>query len=108
MSGRALDDHRLSDEVMQLEQRMTTGGGWQDQAGGILRGVKLIETASGITQQAIVRWLPDHLFTSAFSNQVVILYYTGLTRLAKSILQEIVRGMFLNAGDHLSILEDNP
>jgi len=28
----------------------------------------------------------------------MLLYYTGITRLAKNLLQEIVRGMFLNRG----------
>ncbi len=106
LCGLGWDSSAVIRKTLALEQMLTTGGGWQDQAGGILRGIKLVETAPGLTQDAMVRWLPDHLFTSAFSNQVVILYYTGLTRLAKSILQEIVRGMFLNAGNHLSILED--
>jgi galactokinase/mevalonate kinase-like predicted kinase len=33
---------------------------------------------------------------------VILLYYTGLTRLAKSILYEIVRGIFLNSPVHLA------
>ena len=44
MSGRTMDDQALSEAVMQLEQRMTTGGGWQDQAGGIFPGAKLLIT----------------------------------------------------------------
>ena len=35
-----------------------------------------------------------------------MLYYTGVTRVAKNILQEIVRGMFLNSRTHCSILRD--
>ncbi len=84
---------------------MTTGGGWQDQAGGIYRGVKLIETAPGLQQRPTLRWLPDHLLGQAFANETVLLYYTGLTRLAKSILYEIVRGIFLNSPSHLAIME---
>ena len=34
------------------------------------------------------------------------MYYTGITRVAKSILAEIVRGMFLNSNEHLSILHE--
>jgi galactokinase/mevalonate kinase-like predicted kinase len=34
------------------------------------------------------------------------LYYTGITRVAKNILGEIVRSMFLNSGKHLSLLHE--
>jgi galactokinase/mevalonate kinase-like predicted kinase len=36
----------------------------------------------------------------------VLLYYTGITRVAKRILQEIVCGMFLNSHRHLAVLEE--
>ena len=35
-----------------------------------------------------------------------MLYYTGLTRTAKNILAEIVRGMFLNNTEHLALLDE--
>ena len=35
-----------------------------------------------------------------------LLYYTGITRTAKRILAEIVRGMFLNQGDELRLLRE--
>ena len=85
---------------------LTTGGGWQDQAGGIFRGVKLIETDSGLTQKPTLRWLPDHLFDHYRANKTILLYYTGLTRLAKNILHEIVRGIFLNSPEHLETVHD--
>jgi len=30
---------------------LTIGGGWQDQAGAIFRGIKLIQTAPGLAQK---------------------------------------------------------
>ena len=83
---------------------LTTGGGWQDQYGGFLGGAKLLMTSSGIDQNPQVRWLPDHLFTSAEYQQCHLLYYTGITRTAKNILADIVRGMFLNSTEHLKLL----
>ena len=74
-------------------------------AGGIFRGFKLIETTSGIAQKPTLRWLPDHLFSSEYANKTILLYYTGITRLAKNILHEIVRGIFLNSPEHLRIVE---
>ena len=37
----------LFDQVLCLEQMLTTGGGWQDQVGGLTGGVKLLTTAPG-------------------------------------------------------------
>ncbi len=97
LCGLGWDKSVLFTRTLALEQLLTTGGGWQDQAGGIYRGVKLVETAPGIKQQPILRWLPDHLFLDERANQTVLLYYTGITRLAANILHEIVRGIFLNS-----------
>ena len=37
-------------DVLRLEQLMSTGGGWQDQVGGIIPGLKLITTKAGNEQ----------------------------------------------------------
>ena len=42
---------QLFDEVLCLEQMLTTGGGWQDQVGGLWGGIKLVTTAPGLPQQ---------------------------------------------------------
>ena len=89
-----------------LEQLLTTGGGWQDQYGGIFHGVKLLQTDQGFSQEPQISWLPDHLFNDQLYSSCHLLYYTGVTRVAKGILSEIVRGMFLNSSHHLQILED--
>jgi len=89
-----------------LEQLLTSGGGWQDQYGGILQGVKLLESESGFLQKPQVSWLPESIFTDSLHASCHLLYYTGITRVAKNILGEIVRSMFLNEGQHLSILHD--
>ena len=90
MSGRALSDHALSDEVMQLEQRMTTGGGWQDQAGGIFPGAKLLITGPGLRQRIRVQpvdWTEER--RQEFSERLV-LYNTGIQRMAKDLLRQVV------------------
>lgn len=101
----AWDKVEIARRTMVLEQLLTTGGGWQDQYGGVLHGIKLLQTERGAGQLPVVRWLPDTLFTDAEYRQCHLLYYTGITRVAKSILAEIVRGMFLNSARHLSLLE---
>jgi len=106
LCGLDWDNDVLFRRTLALEQMLTTGGGWQDQAGAIYRGVKLITTAPGLRQQPQLRWLPQHLFEDARARNTLLLYYTGVTRLAKNILAEIVRGIFLNSPTHLSLIEE--
>ena len=87
-----------------LEQLLTTGGGWQDQFGGILHGVKLLQTKRGAEQNPTIKWLPEQIYTQPDYKACHLLYYTGITRTAKSILAEIVRKMFLNQNEQLALL----
>lgn len=98
--------HEICTNTLVLEQMLTTGGGWQDQYGGVFHGVKLLESDAGFRQCPQVNWLPGFLFTDADYKACHLLYYTGITRVAKNILAEIVRGMFLNSSSHLSLLEE--
>lgn len=91
--------------TLALEQMLTTGGGWQDQWGGVFKGVKLLDSDASVLQNPSINWLPDHIFTAPEYSHCHLLYYTGITRTAKHILDDIVRGMFLNSGPHLSMLE---
>jgi galactokinase/mevalonate kinase-like predicted kinase len=106
LCGLNWDRHVLFSRTLALEQMLTTGGGWQDQAGGLYRGIKLVETSPGLSQKPTLRWLPDHLFGHEYANHRILLYYTGVTRLAKNILAEIVRGIFLNSPSQLSLIAD--
>lgn len=104
--GLMWDKNEICRRTLALEQLLTTGGGWQDQYGGVLQGIKLLQTETGFEQQPLVRWLPEHLFTHPDYRDCHLLYYTGITRTAKGILAEIVRSMFLNSSLHLGILEE--
>ena len=104
--GLAWDRNEICRCTLVLEQLLTTGGGWQDQYGGVFSGVKLLQTESGFDQTPLVRWLPDQLFTNPEYRDCHLLYYTGITRTAKGILGEIVRSMFLNSGNHLALLSE--
>lgn len=102
--GLGWDKNEVCNRTLVLEQLLTTGGGWQDQYGGVLPGVKLLQTSPGFDQNAVARWLPDSIFTSPEISPCHLLFYTGVTRTAKNILTEIVRGMFLNNTHHLALL----
>lgn len=102
--GLAWDKNEICNRTLVLEQLLTTGGGWQDQYGGVFPGIKLLQTSLGFNQNAAIRWLPNTIFVSSELSPCHLLYYTGITRTAKNILAEIVRGMFLNNTRHLHIL----
>jgi galactokinase/mevalonate kinase-like predicted kinase len=90
MSGRAMDDHALSEAVMQLEQRMTTGGGWQDQAGGIFPGAKLLIAGPGLRQRIRVQPVAWSGSRQAEFCEHLVLYNTGIQRMAKDLLRQVV------------------
>ena len=78
----------------------------RQQYGGVFSGIKLLQSEAGFEQNPLVRWLTDQLFVHPDYRYCHLLYYTGITRTAKSILAEIVSSMFLNSGPHLSLLAE--
>jgi fucokinase len=90
MAGEAVCPQTLSARVMQLEQLMTTGGGWQDQAGGIFPGAKLVLSSPGLRQRIRVQpvaWTEER--QREFEDHLV-LYYTGIRRVARDLLRQVV------------------
>ena len=75
-----------------LEQRMCTGGGWQDQVGGIMPGVKLIRTQPGPDQTVSLRWTVFNMSEGSELKRRCLLYFTGQKRMARNILQNVVNG----------------
>jgi galactokinase/mevalonate kinase-like predicted kinase len=104
--GLTWDKNEIGRRTLILEQMLTTGGGWQDQFGGVLGGVKLLQTGSGLDQSPQVRWLPTDLWLQPEYRACHLLYYTGITRTAKQILAEIVSRMFLNHSAELRLLRE--
>lgn len=81
-----------------LEQMLTTDSDWQD--------LFEYQTDTEIIQYPTLKWLPDVMLKNRYTQDVSMLYYTGLTRMAKNILQDIVKGMFLNSRRQLCILKE--
>jgi galactokinase/mevalonate kinase-like predicted kinase len=90
--GRPVDRQRIFREVLRLEQALTTGGGWQDQAGGGFEGTKLTTTQPGLHPTFRPNFVPSDVLDPRANGGSTLLYYTGLTRLAKNILEQIVGG----------------
>ncbi len=99
-------DRNIFARTTVLEQILTTGGGWQDQVGGITAGVKLITTHAEISQSHDIRWLPEKTLQDDIVAGKILLYYTGITRLARNILSEIVQSIFLNSRKTIATIED--
>ncbi|KAF8299549.1 putative fucose kinase [Trypanosoma cruzi] len=104
--GLGWDAQEVGRRTLCLEQLLTTGGGWQDQYGGLYRGLKLLQSSPGLCQNPCVRWLPEHLLEDPRYAPCHLLYFTGITRMSKVILTEIVRGMFMNSASHLRVLSE--
>lgn len=84
------DPAQLFDEVLLLEQMLTTGGGWQDQVGGLTGGIKLITTEPGLPQRIQVTPLALAGDTEAELAERLVLVFTGQQRLAKNLLRGVM------------------
>ena len=82
---------QLFDEVLCLEQMLTTGGGWQDQVGGLTGGVKLVTTPPGLPQKITVQPVPLTAAAAEHFGERLLLVYTGQRRLAKNLLRAVMR-----------------
>jgi galactokinase/mevalonate kinase-like predicted kinase len=95
ITGHPLTKRDLFHAVLKLEQELTTGGGWQDQIGGAVEGVKMITSDRGLVPDPRVHFVPADLLDPSVNGGCTLLYYTGLRRLAKNILHEVV-GRYLD------------
>lgn len=93
--GSSIGQQELFHEVLRLEQALTTGGGWQDQVGGCIGGTKITTTRPGMFPNPKFRYVPSDVIDPKINGGRTLLYYTGLTRLAKNLVEEIVGG-YLN------------
>ena len=69
---------------------MTTGGGWQDQVGGLVGGVKVVSSEPGLPQRIHVEPVRLPLEIASELSKRLVLVYTGQRRLAKNLLQRVM------------------
>ena len=94
----------ISDDVLRLEQLMSTGGGWQDQVGGIFPGLKLITSKPSIPQKLTINTIEmSKKFKKEFNDRIVLIN-TGQRRLARNLLREIVSKYVSNDNLTLNVL----
>ena len=89
-----------------MEQIMSTGGGWQDQVGGVTEGIKYISSKPGLKQCLNVTHVQLDADTKAELNDRFALIYTGQRRLARNILRDVVSRYIGNEPDTLYALNE--
>jgi fucokinase len=87
LRGRQATTDQIIEQTLLLEQRLGTGGGWQDQIGGLIGGAVSTTTAPGIPQKPSVEKLSltDERYSQL--EQRLVLYFSGQQRLARDILR---------------------
>ena len=96
----------LYSHVLAMEQIMSTGGGWQDQVGGITPGLKYITSMPGVEQQIKVTHVEIPEETKKELDERFVLIYTGQRRLARNLLRDVVGRYVGNEPDSLFALEE--
>ncbi|KAF5204955.1 Bifunctional fucokinase/fucose pyrophosphorylase [Thalictrum thalictroides] len=76
--------------VLVLEQIMGTGGGWQDQIGGLYPGIKFTSSFPGIPLRLQVIPLMASTQLVLEIEQRLLVVFTGQVRLANQVLQKVV------------------
>ncbi|KAM6123499.1 L-fucose kinase [Phoenicopterus ruber ruber] len=93
-AGKAASTESLIHAVLHVEQRLTTGGGWQDQVGGLVPGIKIGRSKAQLPLRVEVEKIPVPDGFTQTLNDHLLLVYTGKTRLARNLLQDVVRNWY--------------
>lgn len=88
--GLGYGEENLYATVLCMEQIMSTGGGWQDQVGGVTDGIKYITSRPGLEQEIKVQHIKLDEETKRELNSRFCLIYTGQRRLARNLLRDVV------------------
>ena len=89
--GVSLDNDSLIHAILMLEQIMQTGGGWQDQIGGLYGGLKLGTSDADVVLKTTFRRVDLTPPVLEELDKRLALVFTGVPRLAKDILQNVLR-----------------
>ena len=92
--------------VLCMEQVMSTGGGWQDQVGGVTNGIKYITSKPGLQQELSITYLSLSPSVSDELNERFSLIYTGQRRLARNLLRDVVGRYIGNEPDAVYALNE--
>lgn len=103
--GRAYSVCALNHAVLEVEQLMDVGGGWQDQVGGLVGGAKRAYSAPGLPLRVKYETLPLCPAVRARWERHLLLIYTGRARLASNIVRSVVRRYYAQSPEVLVTLQ---
>jgi fucokinase len=103
--GIKFTENDLYNDVLAIEQIMGTGGGWQDQVGGVSKGINLVTSEKGIKQNIVKRRLNISDNTMKQLKERFCLIYTGERRLQRNLLKDVVKRYIGNVGDNIRALD---
>ncbi|MDO4333647.1 MAG: L-fucokinase [Eubacteriales bacterium] len=104
--GESLSNQEIYEVVLGMEQIMSTGGGWQDQVGGLTDGIKFITTKPGIEQKIHVEPVTLSEETMQELENRFALIYTGQRRLARNLLRSVIGNYIGNRPQSIQALHD--
>ena len=90
IAGRKFDVHRVMELTLRLEQEMNTGGGWEDQMGALVSGLKILRTKAGKRQRPEWDVVADVKPFAALLKERGLLYFTGEKRMARNVLRGVI------------------
>ncbi|XP_075530473.1 L-fucose kinase-like isoform X1 [Dermacentor variabilis] len=92
--GRTFDKLAVIHCVLLVEQLLTTGGGWQDQVGGVTGGLVQGSSQPHLPLCVDIEVLPFSVELCRQLSNHFLLLYTGKVRLAKNLLQTVIRNWY--------------
>ena len=104
MMGKQLTEDELYNRVLCMEQIMSTGGGWQDQVGGLAPGIKMVTSAPAIQQRIECTPCAVSEATMKALNERFCLIYTGQRRLARNLLRDVIGRYISGNPDAVEVL----
>lgn len=103
--GQDVEDQTIYAQVFLAEQLMATGGGWQDQVGGLHNGVKYFYANPGNYQEIFVENLKLSPAVKKELNDRFVLIFSGQRRLARNVLREELNQCIRNSEETADAIE---
>ncbi len=100
MFGKEYDSAQVLKMVFVAEQIMGTGGGWQDQVGGLLPSIKAGTTVPGIEQDLQIEYIDIHHSLQKVFDERLVIIPTGQRHFGRFIVSDV-------ADRYLSANEDS-
>jgi fucokinase len=102
--GIEYNNNDIINKVLQIEQILGTGGGWQDTIGGLTKGINLITSEKGIYQKLNIKNININKDTLEELQKRYILINTGERRLSRTLLKSVVERYIGNEEENILAL----